>query len=70
MTLSFDQQNLVAIYSSQALGRAEAIQALEEMLPHLEADETELRSLCDDTIHKLKSMTDADYLALDLSPGI
>ena len=70
MTLSFDQQNLVAIYSSQALGRSEAIQALEEMLPHLEADETELRSLCDDTIQKLKRMTDADYLALDLNPGI
>lgn len=70
MTLSFDQQNLVAIYSSQSSNRSEAIQALEEMLPHLEADETELRSLCDDTIQKLKRMTDADYLALDLSPGI
>jgi hypothetical protein len=70
MTLSFDQQNLVAIYSSQSSNRSEAIQALEDMLPHLEADETELRSLCNDTIQKLKSMTDADYLALDLSPGI
>lgn len=70
MTLSFDQQNLVAIYSSQSSNRSEAIQALEEMLPHLEADETELRSLCNDTIQRLKSMTDADYLALDLSPGI
>lgn len=70
MTLSFDQQNLVAIYSSQASSRAGAILALEDMLPHLEADETELRSLCDDTIQKLKRMTDADYLALDLSPGI
>lgn len=70
MALSFDQQNLVAIYSSQASSRAEAILALEDMLPHLEADETELRSLCDDTIQKLKRMTDADYLALDLSPGI
>lgn len=70
MPLTFDEQNLLAIYSVQASNRTEAIQALEEVLPHLEADETELRKLCQSAIGKLHAMTDKEYLALDLTPGI
>jgi hypothetical protein len=70
MPFTFDEQNLIAIYSVQASNRTEAIQALEEVLPHLEADETELRKLCQSTIGKLHAMTDEEYLALDLTPGI
>ncbi|MGI6635815.1 MAG: transposon-transfer assisting family protein [Christensenellales bacterium] len=70
MPFTFDEQNLLAIYSVQASNRTEAIQALEEVLPHLEADETELRKLCQLVIGKLHAMTDKEYLALDLTPGI
>lgn len=70
MPFTFDEQNLIAIYSVQASNRTEAIQALEEVLPHLEADETELRKLCQSAIGKLHAMTDKEYLALDLTPGI
>ena len=70
MPFTFDEQNLLAIYSVQASNRTEAIQALEEVLPLLEADETELRKLCQSAIGKLHAMTDEEYLALDLTPGI
>jgi len=70
MPFTFDEQNLLAIYSVQASNRTEAIQALEEVLPHLEADETELRKLCQSAIGKLHAMTDKEYLALELTPGI
>lgn len=70
MPFTFDEQNLLAIYSVQASNRTEAIQALEEVIPHLEVDETELRKLCQSVIGKLHAMTDKEYLALELTPGI
>lgn len=68
--LTFDEQNLLSIYSAQTSGRTETIETLEEMIPHLEADELELRTLCQDVITKLRNMTDAEYQSLDLMPGI
>lgn len=70
MTLTFDEQNLLAIYSSQSSNRTQAIQALEEVLQYLEADEMELREICQAVIGKLHSITDEEYLTLDLLPGI
>ncbi len=70
MSLTFDEQNLLAIYSAQAPTRTDAIRAIEEVLPHLEADEAELRALCSAVIEKLSGMTDEAYLSLDLMPGI
>lgn len=70
MSLTFDEQNLLAIYSAQTSTRADAIGAIEEVLPHLEADEAELRALCSSVIEKLSGMTDEEYLSLNLMPGI
>jgi|LSQX01.3.fsa_nt_gb cell fate (sporulation/competence/biofilm development) regulator YlbF (YheA/YmcA/DUF963 family) len=68
--LTFDEGNLLAIYSAEAKTRQQAIAALEEVAQYLEADEMELRSLCQDVLDKLHAMTDEDYLTLDLSPII
>lgn len=70
MILTFDEQNLLAIYSAQASNRTDTIEALEEVLQYLEEDEIELRELCQGMLGKLRAVTDETYLSLDLMPGI
>lgn len=65
--LTFEEKNLICIYSSSGT-RQETITALEDMRRYLEADETELLSLTDSTLNKLRNMDDAVFAALDLIP--
>ena len=64
--ITYDQQQLMSIYNAGT--RTGTITALEEMRPHLEADETELRDLTDSVISVLNAMTDEDFDKLDLTP--
>ena len=64
--ITYDQQQLMSIYNAGT--RKGTITALEEMRPHLEADETELRDLTDSVISVLNAMTDEDFDKLDLTP--
>lgn len=65
--LTFEEKNLICIYSSSGT-RQETIAALEDMRRYLEADETELLSLTDSALSKLRNMDDAVFAALDLIP--
>ena len=64
--ITYDQQQLMSIYNAGT--RTGTVAALEEMRPHLEADETELRDLTDSAIAALNGMTDEDFDKLDLTP--
>ena len=64
-TITYDEQQLMAIYDGGT--REATIAALEEMKPHLEAEDTDLRALTDSVLEKLATMTDAEYAELDLT---
>lgn len=64
--LTFEERNLICIYNTG--NREGTITALEEMRGYLEEDETELMSLTDSAVEKLKSMTDDVFEKLELSP--
>ena len=55
---TFEETNLMCIYNTGS--REGLITALEEMQEHLEADETELKSLTVSTLAKLRKMTDEE----------
>ena len=63
---TFDEINLMCIYNTGT--RVGLMQALTNMRKHLEPDETELRELTDSTLHKLGSITDAQFAELELLP--
>lgn len=63
MNLTFEEQQLMAIFNTGT--REGTIAALEKMSTELEPDETELRELTTAAVGKLRSMTDAYFLALD-----
>ena len=63
--ISFDEQEFMALYNASGT-RQGLIDALEEMRPHISAEETELKALTDSCIEQLNAMTDAEYLNLDL----
>ena len=63
--ISFDEQEFMALYNASGT-RQGLIDALEEMRPHISADEAELKALTDSCIEQLNAMTDAEYLNLDL----
>jgi len=63
---TFDELNLMCIYNTGT--RQGLIDALTEMRGYLEADETELLSLTDSTLDKLRRMSGTEYSALDLFP--
>ena len=65
MNLTVDEQHILAIFNT---GRREStMKHLMEMLPDLDQDETELRGMVESSVEKLRSMTDAEFEALDLS---
>ena len=68
MKLTFDEQQLTAIFNSGT--REATIAALEKMSTELEPDETELRELTTSAVGKLHAMTDADFDELDLVPDL
>lgn len=63
---TFEETNLMCIYNTGS--REGLITALEEMQDHLEADETELKSLTVSTLAKLHKMTDEEFNQLELYP--
>ena len=63
---TFEETNLMCIYNTGS--REGLITALEEMQEHLEADETELKSLTVSTLAKLRKMTDEELNQLELYP--
>lgn len=66
MSFTNDEMNLMCIYNPGT--REGLIASLEEMRPHLEADETELRELTDSVLSKLRTMTDREFDRLELYP--
>ena len=68
MKLTFDEQQLTAIFNSGT--REATIAALEKMSTELEPDETELRELTASAVGKLRAMTDAEFDELDLVPDL
>ena len=65
MNLTIDEQQLMAIFNAGT--RESTIAALEKMSTELEPDETELRELTASALEKLRSMTDDEFAALDLT---
>ena len=65
-TFSFEEMNLMCIYNTGS--RTGLIASLEEMWPHLEEDENELRELTDNTLKKLRAMSDMEFEELELYP--
>ena len=63
---TFEETNLMCIYNTGS--REGLITALEEMQEHLEADETELKSLTGSALAKLRKMTDEEFNQLELYP--
>lgn len=66
MKLTFEENNIVALYSGET--REETIEKIEEMMQYLETDEAELRLLSEGAITKLRNMSDEEYSELDFLP--
>lgn len=66
MKLTFEENNIVALYSGET--REETIGKIEEMMQYLEIDEAELRLLSEGAVTKLRNMSDEEYSELDLFP--
>ena len=65
MNITYEELQLMAIFNAGS--RESTIAALEKMSTELEPDETELRELTASALEKLRSMTDAEFKALDLT---
>ena len=65
-TFTSEERNLMCLYNSGT--RLELIENLTDMRGYLQADETELLSLTDCVLEKLRQMNDQDFSALDLYP--
>ena len=61
-----DEINLMCIYNTGT--REGLIAELTQMRGYLGADETELLTLTDSTLGKLRGISDEEYAALDLFP--
>ena len=65
-TFTSEERNLMCLYNSGT--RLELIENLTDMRGYLQADETELLSLTDCVLEKLRQMNDQEFSALDLYP--
>lgn len=59
MKFTVEETNLMCIYGTES--RNGLITELEEMQPHLQADEVELVDLTRSTLEKLHAMNDAEF---------
>ena len=66
-SISFDEQEFMALYNASGT-RQGLIDALEEMFGYLSPEETELKAFTESCIEKLKAMSDAEYLSMELDP--
>ena len=62
--ITYEEQQLMSIYGHGT--RLELIETLNDMRTYLDLDEQELKALTDSAIVKLNSMTDEEFVALDL----
>ena len=63
---TFEETNLLCIYNTGS--RTGLIAALTEMRGELSPEEAELRELTDSALSKLRAMSDAEFVALELYP--
>lgn len=63
---TFEEMNLMCIYNTGS--RTGLMEALTEMHGELSPEETELRELTDSALCKLQTMTDDEFVELDLYP--
>lgn len=65
-TFTNDELNLMCIYNTGT--RQGLMEELSSMKQYLEPDETELLTLTDSALSKLKKLTDEEYAQLELVP--
>ena len=65
-TFTFEETNLLCIYNTGS--RAGLIEALTEMRGELSPEEAELRELTASALMKLRSMSDTEFVELELYP--
>ena len=65
MNLTFEEQQLVSLYNTG--DRAGTMEKLYDMRGFLAEDESELQELTVSALDKLRTMTDAEFEALDLT---
>lgn len=65
-TFTSKEMNLMCLHNSGT--RLELIKNLMDMRGYLQADETELLTLTDCVLEKLRQMNDQEFSALDLYP--
>lgn len=65
-TFTSEEMNLMCLYNSGT--RLELIENLMDMRGYLQADETELLTLTDCVLEKLRQMNDQEFSVLDLYP--
>ena len=63
---TFEEMNLMCIYNTGS--RTGLIAALTEMRGELSPEEAELRELTDSALSKLRAMSDAEFVELELYP--
>ena len=67
-TFTLAETNLMVIYSTGT--RLGLLAEISNMLTFVSDDEAELRQMTVSVMHKLRQITDEDFDALDLEPGI
>lgn len=68
MYLNEEETNLIFLYQRDT--REATIANLEQMRGATAEDETDLRDLTDQTLEKLRAMSDDDFAGLDLVPTL
>lgn len=63
--ISFDEQEFMALYNASGT-RHGLIDALEEMHGYLGPEDAELKKYTESSVAKLKAMSDAEYLGMEL----
>lgn len=63
---TFEEMNLMCIYNTGS--RTGLMESLTEMRGHLLPEEKELREMTDNTLSKLRAMTDDEFAELELYP--
>lgn len=63
---TFEETNLLCIYNTGS--RTGLIEVLTEMRGELSPEEAELRELTDSALMKLRSMSDTEFVELELYP--
>ena len=63
--ITFDEQEFMALYNASGT-RLGLIEALEEMHGYLGPEDAELKAFTESCMTKLKTMSDAEYLGMQL----